>query len=177
MQHESGVISAAFDPTGERIVTASYDNTARIWDAKTGAPIGKPLQHEGQVNSAAFDPTGERIVTASEDKTARVWDAKTGAPIGKPLQHERGVNSAAFDPTGERIVTVSEDNTARIWAAPLAGDTLLSQVRTTLGRNVPEPLRLPSTGKPHLAWQDYIYTAAKGFSIIWTWTRKTIGSL
>jgi hypothetical protein len=31
-------------PKGERIVTAS-DKTARIWDARTGAPIGKPMQH------------------------------------------------------------------------------------------------------------------------------------
>ena len=80
-------ISAAFSPDGKRIVTASEDKTARIWDAATGKPIGEPLKgHEDAVCSAAFSPDGKRIVTASRDKTARLWDAATGKPIGEPLK-------------------------------------------------------------------------------------------
>jgi WD40 repeat protein len=46
--HEDRVSSAAFSPDGKRIVTASRDNTARVWDADTGKPIGEPLKgHEG----------------------------------------------------------------------------------------------------------------------------------
>src|SRR5205823_78778 len=71
-QHNKAVNTAAFDSTGERIVTGSDDNTARIWDTGTGEQIGKPLQHHSRVRSAAFAPTGERIVTASDDKTARI---------------------------------------------------------------------------------------------------------
>jgi WD40 repeat protein len=33
------VLSAAFSPDGTRIVTASDDGTARIWDARSGQPI------------------------------------------------------------------------------------------------------------------------------------------
>ena len=76
--------SAAFSPDGKRIVTASSDKTARIWDAASGKPIGEPLKgHEDAVNSAAFSPDGRRIVTGSWDKTARIWDAATGKPIGE----------------------------------------------------------------------------------------------
>ena len=61
--------SAAFSPDGKRIVTASADKTARVWDAETGKPIGEPLKgHDGIVCSAAFSPDGKRIVTASQDK-------------------------------------------------------------------------------------------------------------
>ena len=37
-------MSAAFSPDGKRIVTASADKTARLWDADTGKPIGEPLK-------------------------------------------------------------------------------------------------------------------------------------
>ena len=57
------------------MVTASANRTARIWDARTGEPIGKKLQHDDPVLTATFDASGERVVTASADKTARIWDA------------------------------------------------------------------------------------------------------
>jgi WD40 repeat protein len=38
--HEGGVMSAAFDPDGKRIVTASKDKTVRVWKADgNGEPI------------------------------------------------------------------------------------------------------------------------------------------
>jgi TIR domain/WD domain, G-beta repeat len=52
--HEGSVNSAAFSPDGKRIVTASEDKTARIWNAATGKPIGEPLKgHQGWLMSAA----------------------------------------------------------------------------------------------------------------------------
>ncbi len=85
--HEERLFSAAFSPDGKRIVTASLDKTAQIWDAASGKPIGEPLKgHKHAVLSAAFSPDGARIVTASKDRTARIWDAATGKPIGEPLK-------------------------------------------------------------------------------------------
>ena len=59
------VRSAVFSPDGTRVVTASDDRTARVWDARTGAPVGAPLQHADRVRSAVFSPDGARVVTAS----------------------------------------------------------------------------------------------------------------
>ncbi|HAX85894.1 MAG TPA: hypothetical protein DCY91_06380 [Cyanobacteria bacterium UBA11370] len=70
--HQGVVTSASFSPDGERIVTASSDNTARAWDLK-GNLVTELKGHQGWVYSASFSPDGERIVTASLDKTARVW--------------------------------------------------------------------------------------------------------
>ena len=138
------VTSAAFSPDGTRIVTASADGTARLWDARTGEPIGKTLRQDGPVRAATFDATGERVVTASDDKTARIWDARTGEPIGKTLHHDGPVFAATFDAKGERLVTASADKTARIWDAPPAvGQALLDHVRAMLGRKAPDPLKIP----------------------------------
>jgi WD40 repeat protein len=78
LPHESEVYSVAFSPDGQRIVSGSVDKTVRIWDAKTGAPIGKPLTgHENPVTSVAFSPDGQRIVSGSVDKTVRIWNIST----------------------------------------------------------------------------------------------------
>jgi WD domain, G-beta repeat len=77
MKHKQVVDSAQFSPDGQRVVTASYDGTARLWDAGTGKEIGEPMKHGMEVYSARFSPDGLRIVTASQDRTARLWDVPT----------------------------------------------------------------------------------------------------
>ena len=50
--------SAAFSPDGSRIVTASADQTARIWDAATAKEMLVLRGHEDLVFAAAFSPAG-----------------------------------------------------------------------------------------------------------------------
>ena len=78
IRHEGPVSSAAFSPDGKWVVTASGDQTARVWEAASGKEVGQPLRHEDVVTSAAFSPDGKWVVTASWDKTARVWEAASG---------------------------------------------------------------------------------------------------
>ena len=115
--HGDVVQSAAYSPDGTRIVTASADTTARIWDARTGAQLAVLSGHGNRVQFAAFSPDGTRIVTASADKTARIWDARTGVQLAVLFGHGDMVYSAAYSPDGTRIVTASADTTARIWDA------------------------------------------------------------
>jgi WD40 repeat protein/serine/threonine protein kinase/tetratricopeptide (TPR) repeat protein len=115
--NESGAVSVQFSPDGTRIVTASADNAAQVWEAQTSPPPKNPLKHGDWVLFAQFSPDGTRIVTASKDHTARVWDAQTGQPVTPPLKHESWVASAQFSPDGTRVLTSSFDNTARVWDA------------------------------------------------------------
>ncbi len=101
---------------GKRLITASWDQTTRIWDVETGTQIAS-TSHDDVVLAAAFDPDGERVVTSSYDGTAQLWKAADWTPIGKPMRHESTVVSAIFDPAGERVVTASDDGTAHLWKA------------------------------------------------------------
>jgi len=114
--HSDPVRSAAFSSDGKRLITASEDKTAQIWDAETGEHL-RTLNHDRNVWSAAFDLDGARVITASEDKKARIWDAKTGKLLVELQGHGGTVYSAAFSPDGARVVTASEDKKARIWDA------------------------------------------------------------
>ena len=115
--HEGAVSSSCFSPDGARIVTASGDGTARLWDAATGQEILAVRGHEGGVSSASFSPDGARIATASDDGTARLWNATTGQEIIALRGHEDWVLSASFSHDGARIATASGDGTVRLWNA------------------------------------------------------------
>jgi tricorn protease-like protein len=113
--HEKVVSSVAFSPDGKRVLTASEDQTARVWDSETGKEIAILKDVEPGWGSAAFSTDGKRVVTACYDATARVWDAATGTEIVVLKGHASRVTSAAFSADGKRVVTASRDHTVRIW--------------------------------------------------------------
>lgn len=73
--------SAKFSPDGRRVVTASEDQTVKLWDGATGVEIATMIGHAAPVVSAVFSPDGQRIVTASDDRTIKVWDAAYGREL------------------------------------------------------------------------------------------------
>jgi WD40 repeat protein len=105
LPHDKQVWRIAFSPDGQRVVTTSWDNTARLWDAGNGRALGSAMRHEDKVNSAVFSPDGERLVTASEDGTARLRDGKTGQSLDIVLKHDGPVTAVAYSPDGTRIMT------------------------------------------------------------------------
>jgi WD40 repeat protein len=131
--HTSGVFAVAFSPDGKRALTGSFDNTARLWDATTGAPVATLEGHTGLVFGVAFSPDGKRALTGSFDDTARLWDAATGAAVAKLEGHTDSVHEVAFSPDGKRVLTGSDDKTARLWSVYSAQD-LVDEVKASVPR-------------------------------------------
>ncbi len=115
--HANQVIVSNFSPDGKRVVTASMDITAKIWDAQSGALLVDLKGHNGWVYTANFSADGKRVVTASRDNTAIIWNAVTGKPVKVLQGHTSFVYNAVYSPDGKMILTVSNDGTARLWDA------------------------------------------------------------
>jgi uncharacterized protein (TIGR03067 family) len=117
LEHQGPVEAASFSLDGRRVVTASADYSARVWDAETGAALTGPLRHGAGVAAVSFSPDGRRVVTGSRQGTARVWDAATGTPVTPLLNHGRGQIRVAFSPDGRRVATGGGTYDARLWDA------------------------------------------------------------
>src|SRR6187402_1818578 len=73
--HSLGVATAVFSPDGKRLVTASLDNTVKIWEVNTGLMVANLLGHNDTVVTASFSPNGNLILSADEEGTVKLWDA------------------------------------------------------------------------------------------------------
>jgi WD40 repeat protein len=122
--HSSTVERVRSNTAGNRIVSASWDYSSKIWDPYTG----KCLQilrtpHNGTVWDASFDPGGKRIITSSFDGSGKIYEVTTGLQLRALNTTSREANSGAFDPTGTKVLMAYRDGSAIIWDAA-AGQTI-----------------------------------------------------
>jgi TPR repeat protein len=113
--HADAVYSAAYSPDGTRIVTASADKTARIWDAQTGTQLAVLSGHGDRAHSAVYSPDGTRIATASDDKTARIWDARIPASIDTMIIWAASTETDPLSEVDRRELGLPPDSRARTW--------------------------------------------------------------
>ncbi|MDQ3775824.1 MAG: pentapeptide repeat-containing protein, partial [Pseudomonadota bacterium] len=67
--HTVEVLACAYSPDGRNIVSASRDQTLRVWDAQTGEPLLTLMGHTGPVSDCAYSPDGRHLASASFDQT------------------------------------------------------------------------------------------------------------
>ena len=118
--HEDGVLGVVYSRDGSRLLTCSYDRTARLWDVATGRELKRFEGHNWWVWAAGFAPPENgrpetRVVTAGQDGVAIVWDIET-ATAGPPFRgHDGPVYAAAFSPDGKQVVTAGADKRLLLW--------------------------------------------------------------
>ncbi|MGW0761082.1 nSTAND1 domain-containing NTPase [Streptomyces sp. NPDC002814] len=119
--HTDNVNAVAYRADSRMLVTASNDDTARLWNIT--APhrprtLATLSGHTEKVSHAAFSSDGHTLATASWDDTARLWDT---TDLGRPRLmavlrgHTGDVNAVAFSPDGTTLATASTDGTVRLW--------------------------------------------------------------
>jgi WD40 repeat protein/tRNA A-37 threonylcarbamoyl transferase component Bud32 len=117
LRHGGEVLAVAFSPEGRRLLTASADRSARLWDVSTGSPLSPPLRHGGPVRAAAFNRAGTLVATAADDGLVRCWDALTGAPFGAPVPVGAPVAALGFGPDGSTVAAAGGAGGLFLWDA------------------------------------------------------------
>jgi eukaryotic-like serine/threonine-protein kinase len=115
--HVNFVYAVAFSPDGKHVATGGSDNTVRLWDRATGAPLQTLIGHRGFVRGLAFAPDGAHLVSGSEDKSVRRWDLTGGEDNAAFHGHTGFVHCVAFSPDGALATSGSLDGTVKLWPA------------------------------------------------------------
>lgn len=118
LPHEAQVNSAWWSADGTRVLTASDDGTAKVWDSATGKTLLTLANHEAPVRSAVWSPSEAQILTGGGNGTARAWNATTGAELLTLSGHTTAtIGTALWSPDGKRIVTADWGGTVLVWDA------------------------------------------------------------
>jgi WD40 repeat protein len=125
--HTAQVLSVAFSPDGERVITAAggafRPSQVKLWDARTGTAVlelndlpqlPEPLNQDWRAQVLSLG--GKRLATIGRNNTARVWDARTGK-LQCELKHTSPVVRVALSPDGSRVATNCPDGTGKVWDA------------------------------------------------------------
>lgn len=116
-QHGNQIRSLHFSPLPDdlRFITASEDQTARIWDSESGFPLSEPLRHDSLCVFATFTPDGQRVITTGDDGLAQVWEAPpfagklpdwmldwSEAAVGQKIEDDGTPSSLSWEDRTER---------------------------------------------------------------------------
>ncbi|GAA6059504.1 hypothetical protein JCM10212_002247 [Sporobolomyces blumeae] len=104
-----------FEFSGDRkpfVVSASLDNTIRVWDVEKAQCLRTGFGHLEGVWDVDVDKL--RIVSASHDRTLKIWDRDTGKCLHTLIGHKSAVTSTLL--TDQQIVSGSDDGEVRVWS-------------------------------------------------------------
>ncbi len=113
--HLAPVLMGVFTPDGERAITVSSDQTARLWDLAKAAEIRQYTGHTGPLFCLALSGDGRTLVTGAQDNTLRLWDVPQTRPIHFFKGHQAAAGGLSLSQDGRLLVSAAGDKTVRLW--------------------------------------------------------------
>lgn len=109
------IFTVQFSPDGKSVISASKDNTVRIWDVATGKCKMVITGESDYHTSASFSPDGKNIAIASRDNFIHIVDSATGKEVRRLDGQSFIVESVTYSPNGLRLASVSRDDILQVW--------------------------------------------------------------
>ena len=88
--HVAAVMDVEFSPTGEELVSASYDRTVRLWSRMKGH--SRDVYHTKRMQrvfSVKWTPDSKYILSGSDDGNIRLWRANASKREGIKSARQR----------------------------------------------------------------------------------------
>lgn len=114
--HMARITASALLSHGRKLISASRDQTVRLWETNTGLEL-KKLELDSPINDMAVSPDESRFLVAAEDHSLRLYDMQSFKEITRLAGHTFLVLDVAWSPDGARLVSASADRTVRVWDA------------------------------------------------------------
>jgi WD40 repeat protein len=105
----------AVSPDGELFVTGGEDDSARVWDARTGRRVTALSTGAEAASAFAFSRDSRYVAVAGYDHSVRVFDLSTHERIATLRGHTRAVQSLAFSRDTSTIFAAAGDRAALFW--------------------------------------------------------------
>ena len=120
--HKSTICSAFFVDNDNLVVSASYDNTIKVWDVSTQIYLNPVIN--GDIGGFDIDgfisvspsPDGKFIVSTSLTDAVQIWDLNKGVCVWCLKKESTYYRCANFSPSGREIVVTSLNDTIEIWS-------------------------------------------------------------
>jgi len=113
--HNAYIWTAVYPNKGDRVFTASHDQTIRAWNAETGECLLTLKDHQGEISGLACTPDSRILASACHDQTVRLWDTQTGKCLNVLQGHQGIVWDVDISPDGEILASVGFDRSVRLW--------------------------------------------------------------
>jgi WD40 repeat protein len=101
--HQNAISQVSFSPDGKQLVSASWDQTVRLWDIEAGEEA-VTFHEEATALCATFSADGLRLASGSADHTVKLWSRAGNASRVLNMVQKR-CNNIEFGPDSQRIVS------------------------------------------------------------------------
>lgn len=115
--HAAAVYDVAWLPNGQSLVSASFDQTLKLWDVVGGTVIRTMEGHTGIVLSVAVSPDGTLIASGASDNTIRLWEVPQNDPMRRFKAHAGESLAVALSPDGKTLATADMTGVVRLFEA------------------------------------------------------------
>lgn len=112
--HENVIFDVKFNGNNKFVISASADDSIRVWNIEKEALECQLLGHRDTVTALCIFPDGKLIASASIDRQIKLWDWVLKTEVASIEVHSRGVNSLTLSDDGKYLLSGSDDNSIGI---------------------------------------------------------------